>query len=169
MALLVRSRISEVRVMARWRKWMKGWLEVYKRVPVVALACDQSGISRATFYAAMHADSGWRKRVAEAKAEAIERLEYQAWKRATALENPSERLLIFLLQSHAPQTYGKKLVEVSGPGGGPVQVTERREWMVKVASDPEGARLLTELSVKVAALELQEDDDVEDGSDDETA
>lgn len=136
------------------RDWYEAFLEVYRRFPQVGLACKKAGVPRSTAYRAMEEDKVFKRLVAEAKAEAIEYLEFRVWQRAIA-EEPSERLMVFLLQAHAPELYSKRRLEVSGPGGSPIEIATQREVMVRLSSDPESAAMLQELSVKAAMLEVE--------------
>jgi len=69
----------------------------------VYASCEAAGVSRTTAYR-------WRKKWAtfaaewnDAKDDAVDRLDLEAWKRAT--QGRSDRLLMFLLKAHKPDVY----------------------------------------------------------------
>ncbi len=74
------------------------------------------------YYWLMH-DEAYRAAFEKAKELRDERLEEAAIERATREKEPSDTLLIFLLKGAMPHKYKERVAqEVSGSGGGPVQV-----------------------------------------------
>ena len=68
----------------------------------VSLSASGAGLGRTTVYAAMRSNDAVRERIEDAKDTAVERLEYEARRRAVA---GSDVLLIFLLKALKPAMY----------------------------------------------------------------
>lgn len=150
------------------KRWYKPFLEAFRRFPVVLPACRHAGIGRTAVYRAIKEDKWFRDEVENARQEALEYLEAQAWSRATAKKEPSDRLLIFLLQNNV-QRYAKKQ-QVTVQGDLSVEHQHRLELLSR---DEQACRLLTELSVRAATLGLTDEGCAEltdaDDDDDEAA
>ncbi len=85
------------------------------------LAARAAGISRQRCYKARQAEPAFEERWRQAEAEAVERLEVEARRRAMA---HSDTLMLGLLRAHKPAMYDPRhRLEVSGPEGGPIPVT----------------------------------------------
>ena len=68
----------------------------------VSLSASGAGLGRTTVYAAIRSNDTVRERIEDAKDTAVERLEYEARRRAVA---GSDVLLIFLLKALKPAMY----------------------------------------------------------------
>lgn len=83
-------------------------------------ACKASGVARRTAYDWREADPEFRKAWDDAVETGTDELEDVAIARA---KDSSDTLLIFLLKARRPDKYKDRVAkELSGPGGGPVQV-----------------------------------------------
>jgi hypothetical protein len=143
-------------------EWGKVWLEAFRRSGNVKFACEASGVSRSCYYGWLESSPEFAASVEVARVEAIESLEIEAWRRAKHPTQPSDRLLMFLLEANAPAKYQRRdRLEVSGPGGGPiqtagVQVTVTEERLRALQADPKGAELLKALAFRDAELMSRE-------------
>lgn len=84
----------------------------------VTLSCNAAGIARTTAYRWRDQWATFAKEWDDAKEEAVDYLDAEAWKRGTV--GQSDRLLMFLLAAHRPDVYGRQRHEHSGPDGGPI-------------------------------------------------
>ena len=121
--------------------------------PNISVACKVAGISRPTYYAwSREGDPDYDAALLVAQDLAIKAAEAEAWKRATdgtiedvygALGNnqgtgvvgqkrvKSDTMLIFMLKGAAPQKYrDNSSHEITGPGGGPIQIEAVRSIIV---------------------------------------
>ncbi len=97
-------------------------LEEFAKCGRVDLACERVGIDRSTHYNWMRMEPEYAAAFQVARQQAIDYLEDMAHKRATDDDQPSDRLLEFLLKGLRPDVYGDRMkAEHSGPAGGPVQ------------------------------------------------
>jgi len=69
----------------------------------VRLSCTAAGIPRSTAYYWRDKFKTFAKAWDDAKADAVDVLDAEAWKRAT--EGQSDRLIMFLLKAHRPDVY----------------------------------------------------------------
>lgn len=114
----------------------QAFLHALSQLGNVTAAAEAVGLGRRTVYVWREADPDFAARWAEATEEAVERMEQEAWRRATqGVDRPvyqggkqvgmvkeySDNLLIFLLKGSKPEKYRER-TEISGPGGGPVTV-----------------------------------------------
>lgn len=103
------------------REAMDAFLERMRTSGNVYLSCKAAGVPRRTVY-------NWRKKWStfadewdEAKDDAVDRLDAEAWKRA--VDGQSDRLLMFLLKAHKPEVYNPiNRQEISGAGGGAIEI-----------------------------------------------
>ena len=108
------------------RAAMESFLDRLRSSGNVRLSCRAAGVPRSTAYR-------WRDKWAtfaaeweEAKEDACDMLEAEAWKRAT--EGQSDRLLMFLLKAHRRDVYGDVVrAELTTPDG-PLQVEYVNDW-----------------------------------------
>lgn len=84
------------------RNWEDKFIRFYSKTGNVTRSAQGCGIARSTVYARRESSSDFAKAMDEAREEAIEALEYEAWKRA---KSKSDVLLIFLLKSLKPDVY----------------------------------------------------------------
>ncbi len=144
-------------------KWRRQFLKAFCESGNVSASCSAVGIDRSTFYRSLKRSPAFAEQIEQAKVEAIGVLEDAAWERATS--GQSDRILMFLLQSLKPDTYGRRQVEVTGPEGGPVRhaVAPDRQAMIDYSQDPEAMQAMAVLASKSATLALaaQEDDEME--------
>ena len=109
------------------RPAMERFLERLRGSGNVRLSCRAAGVPRRTVYR-------WRDRWVtfadewdEAKEDACDMLEAEAWKRAT--EGQSDRLLMFLLKAHRRDVYGDVMrAELTGADGGALVVEYVNDW-----------------------------------------
>lgn len=117
------------------------FLDTYAKVGNVTAACELSTVGRRTHYNWLDTDPAYVKAFEDAKAEAVDRLEQEARRRAlVGINEPvfgklpgkdtgsgeigrirkySDTLLIFLLNGHRPEVY-KQRHEVTGKNGAPL-------------------------------------------------
>ena len=86
--------------------WHERFLDVYKISLNVSLAAMGAGVGRATVYRHLTELPKFAEAFQDAKGHAIDRLEAAAYKRAEA---SSDKLLIFMLRAHKPETYADHL------------------------------------------------------------
>ena len=93
----------------------------------IRASCEAAHISRATAYRWRAQWSTFAAEWDEAKDDAVDWLDLEAWKRAT--QGQSDRLLMFLLQAHRPDVY-KPITRLSheGPDGGPILIEYVNDW-----------------------------------------
>ena len=85
----------------------------------VRASCSAAGISRSAAYVWRNRFKTFAKEWDEAKDDAVDALDLEAWKRAT--EGASDRLLMFLLKAHKPSVYNpvtRSELELGGKGKG---------------------------------------------------
>ncbi len=138
--------------MARqWRQQKKKavFLEAYAEIGTITHAAMRAQVDRTTIYRWRDSDPVFAAALDEADLMAAERLEQEARRRAVdGVEKPvwhkgqmvgsvreySDTLLIFLLKGALPDKYRERVSsEISGQGGGPLQVTVQlddklRDW-----------------------------------------
>lgn len=101
---------------------MDAWLDKFRNCGNVRLSCEAVGIGRTTVYR-------WRRRWAtfaaawdEAQEDATDILEATAWKRA--VDEASDRLLMFLLKAHRPERFKERVeTQLTGKDGAPIVLT----------------------------------------------
>ena len=114
------------------------FLAEYERCCHISQAAEAAGIERRSHYYWLQHDPDYRQRFEQSDAIAIRALEDEAARRAMhGVDEPvfhqgevcgtvrkySDRLLEFLLKGRDPSRYGDRFrQELSGPGGGPVEV-----------------------------------------------
>jgi len=106
------------------RPFMDEFIKHFRDTGNIRYACEKTGILRRQVYRWIDKYAEFRERFEIAKKDACDVLAIEARRRALNRDAPSDRLLIFLLQAHDPDTYvPKQRTEIGGPDGGPVQVT----------------------------------------------
>jgi hypothetical protein len=114
------------------------FLELLGQTGNATAAAEAIGLNRCTPYKWREKDEAFAAAWDAASEEAADRLEKEAWRRAVeGTEKPvyqggklvgkvreySDTLLIFLLKGNRPGKYADRVrQEISGPGGGPVEV-----------------------------------------------
>lgn len=121
--------------------------------PNVSVACRVANVSRPTYYNwCREGDEDFNAALAAAETLGIKAAEAEAWKRATegTVEDvygslggncgtgvvgqkrvKSDTMLIFMLKGAAPQKYRENTShEISGPGGGPLQIEAVRSIVI---------------------------------------
>ena len=90
----------------------------------IRASCEAAHISRATAYRWRSQWSTFAAEWDEAKDDAVDWLDLEAWKRAT--QGASDRLLMFLLKAHKPEVYSPvQSVKHSGTGeGGEIEIKQ---------------------------------------------
>ncbi|MEX0755882.1 MAG: hypothetical protein WD739_09450 [Actinomycetota bacterium] len=102
-------------------KWHARFLEVFRDTGNVRLAAQEAGVNRTTVYFARNNDREFRITMDEARDDAVDLLEAEAWRRAT--KGGSDTMLTFLLKANNPEKYRERhAFEHSGPGGAPIKV-----------------------------------------------
>jgi len=109
--------------------WKPKFLEMYRETGNVSRSARFAGISREHIYHYRKDNEAFRAEMAEAEAEALEALEFEAYRRAAVgVDKPvyykgeqcgvireySDTLLIFLLKARAPHKYRENLDITSG-------------------------------------------------------
>lgn len=102
-------------------QWQAKFLELFGFSMNVVLSAKGAGVDRQTIYRERRRNPEFAAAYEEAKQEAIERLEADAYDRA---KKASDTLLIFLLKSHKPEVYRENLHQQHS---GTVKVIVRRE------------------------------------------
>jgi transposase-like protein len=82
---------------------MDAFLERMRQSGNVYLSCKAAGVPRTTAYRWRDKWSTFAAEWDEAKEDAVDKLDAEAWRRAT--EEASDRLLMFLLKAHKPSVY----------------------------------------------------------------
>lgn len=139
-----RTRRHGQRMTAEERKQVqRKFLDAFGRTANITAACMQAGISRQTVYVWQEHYTEFGLEFQEANKRANDVLFGEAWRRATQGDESyvvsagklvygpdgkplmerkrSDRLLELLLKARMPEFRDKQQVEVSGPGGGPIQ------------------------------------------------
>lgn len=116
-------------------EWHATFLDVLRACGTVRRAAEAAKVDRSTAYEHRNQDEGFRRQWDEAIEDALDRLELQAYvlamgqpakeargeEPATPAVPPSERMIIFLLQSRRKQVYGNvQRLEHTGGDGGPI-------------------------------------------------
>lgn len=113
-------------------RWRPKFLETLRESGVVTHSAQVAGVGHRTVYKHREIDPEFAKQWDEAVAEAIERLELEAVRRA---RDYSDLLLIFLLKANKPDKYREtRRFEVSGPLGGPVEIATPKERAERLAT-----------------------------------
>ena len=127
------SRQRERPLHAATRLKREAFLAAYAQLGNITAAAKAAGIERKTHYLWLR-DRRYKRAAEEAEAQATERMEQEAWRRAVVgadkpvywrgvkvdtVKEYSDVLLIFLLKARRPERYRERY-EHSGPGGGPI-------------------------------------------------
>jgi hypothetical protein len=129
------------------RDWIPGFLAALRDCGNVRAATKAAQVDRSTPYKLRDADPAFAKAWDEAMHDAADVLEAEARRRAIlgvdepvfyqgvpvgSVKKYSDTLLIFLLKGARPHTYRERFgVEHSGPEGGPIQVADARQQLMK--------------------------------------
>ncbi len=87
---------------AKKEVWEDNFIELLSNTCNVTLSARGVGLSRNKVYRRRKQSKRFAQRWAQAKAEAVELLEAEAWKRA---RSTSDTLMIFLLKANKPKKY----------------------------------------------------------------
>ena len=106
--------------LTRARPKIDAFIDKLRNSGNVRLSCNAAGVNRSTAY-------NWRDKWAtfaaewdEALEDACDILEAEAWKRA--VNDKSDRLLMFLLKAHRPDKFKERTAtELTGADGGPIK------------------------------------------------
>lgn len=101
--------------------WQAKFLQIFGMSMNVVLSAKGAGVDRTTIYRERQRNPEFAAAYEEARQEAIERLEAEAYKRAQSV---SDTLLIFLLKSHRPEVYRENMNQQHS---GTVEVIIKRE------------------------------------------
>lgn len=109
-------------------EWHPAFLASLAAGANVTQACRAAGISRKQAYVQKRLDAGFSEQWEEALEGAISMLEQIGWERAL---RKSDALLMFFLRAHRPEKYqATARLEHTGPGGGPIQLTDAERQRV---------------------------------------
>jgi len=101
------------------------FLERFAITGNITRACQTAGINRMTAHRWLEHDEQFALAFHEAELAAVEYLEGVAWDRATAADQPSDRLLEFLLRARAPHKYAQR---VESTTTGTLSVVYVNDW-----------------------------------------
>jgi len=101
--------------------WQTKFIQIFGMSMNVVLSAKGAGVDRTTIYRERQRNPDFAAAYEDARQEAIERLEAEAYKRA---QNVSDTLLIFLLKSHKPDIYRE---QYEAKHAGSVEVIIKRE------------------------------------------
>lgn len=100
--------------------WQEQFISLLSQTCNVTLSAKGAGINPATAYKQRERNKEFAKRWKDAKRQAVELLEAEAWKRA---RTTSDTLLIFLLKANKPRKYREtQRHEHTGADGGAIKV-----------------------------------------------
>jgi len=103
------------------REAMDAFLARMRQSGNVYLSCKAAGVPRSTVYRWRDKWSTFADEWDEAKDDAVDKLDAEAWRRAT--EEASDRLLMFLLKAHKPSVYNPpQRQQISGLDDGPLEI-----------------------------------------------
>lgn len=120
------------------------FLATYREKGIVRVALEKVGITRATLKSWIAEYAEFARLYADADEDAIDLLELEARRRAhdgvdkpitykgrvtSTFKEYSDRVLVEMLSARRPDKYGKHRTEISGPGGGPLEI-KKVEWVV---------------------------------------
>lgn len=134
-------------------------LTAIRRSGNISYAARKVGIHRSTIYNWISRYAKFARQVEAAKHDAVDRLEGKAFERATDPDNPSDRILIFLLQAHRPEVYARpSQVELSGRDGGAIQLDSQgmQERIAKIRESDKGREALQTIAELEAELIIEE-------------
>lgn len=110
---------------------MDRFLEKLRDNGNVRASCKAAGVPRRTVYNWRDKWLTFRTEWEDALEDACDVLEAAAWKRA--VDDQSDRMLMFLLKAHRPSKYKDRIAtELTGAGGGPIAY---REVIVEMPGD----------------------------------
>lgn len=105
------------------RPVMDVFLKHFSDTGNIRFSCERAGILRRQVYRWIDKYTEFRERFEAAKKDACDILAIEARRRALNRDAPSDRLLMFLLQAHDPETYvPRQRTEVTGKDGGAQEV-----------------------------------------------
>ena len=134
------------------------FLERYRNSGNIRASCQAAGVPRSTIYYWQRKFSTFAAEMDDAKDDAVDALDLEAWKRAT--QGESDRLLMFLLQAHRPEVYKPvQTIKHSGEGEDGAIIVEQRY------TDAERVRGLSALFDAVRTGLLAGDDGGDDAVD----
>lgn len=103
--------------------WEEKFLKLYAASGNVTLSARGCGITRRAVYQRRASSPDFAQKMDEAREEALEVLEAEAWARA---RKQSDTLLIFLLKSYKPSVYRETARwEHTGADGAPLEIVIR--------------------------------------------
>jgi transposase-like protein len=107
---------------------MDAFLERMRQSGNVFLSCRAAGVPRRTIYRWRDRWSTFAAEWDEAKEDAVDKLDAEAWRRAT--EEASDRLLMFLLKAHKPSVYNpiQRLSHEGTGEGGALLIHYVNDW-----------------------------------------
>jgi hypothetical protein len=94
----------------------RAFLDSFAVTGNITRACKAAGIQRSTVWRWQEHDAAFAVAFGEAEVAATEYLEGVAFDRATATDQPSDRLLEFLLRARAPHKYATQRSETTTSG-----------------------------------------------------
>lgn len=140
-------------------EWRPAFLAALRGSGNIRESCARAGIARHVAYDLRDADPVFAAEWKAALDDAVDELESAA--RARALHT-SDNLLIFLLKAHRPEKYRESSrVEMSGPGGGPVETHDVVEWRPDAAWMRDYARIAQEVGADADDTDADPADEVQ--------
>ena len=141
--------------------WEETFLAVFRKEGNIRKACEMAGISRQAVYAHREKSKRFFRDWEDAKDDAIDVLEAEAFRRA---KKQSDVLLIFLLKSHRPGVYRET---VTNDHTGSIELVQRiRHSIERAVAKPSGnGRHKASVGVGPVGLDSTSDTDGMAGTD----
>jgi hypothetical protein len=147
------------------RNWQLRFIQHLENTGQVVLSCKLAGVSKKTAYRCRARSPKFAAAWEQALERALDAIEDAAHRMALGVDlegktvrDPSERLVVFMLERKRPEKYGRRqMLEHSGPQGGPIQLSNATmsEAMRELTKDPEAVEAMQTITDKLAALEVE--------------
>ncbi len=123
--------------LAGHRSAMDRFLERMRKSGNVGLSCAAAGIKRRQVYRWRDKFATFAKEWIDAKDDAVDKLDAEAWKRGT--DGKSDRLLMFLLKAHRRDVYGdRQELDIKSENEHVMRIEYVNNWRDPPADAPPG-------------------------------